>query len=191
MNTNRLYFTSDTHFGHNNIIDYQNRPFKDADEMDETLIENWNRVVPENGIVYHLGDFALSSSERAGKILDQLNGREIYLIKGNHEHSALALHSNPSLSIKRFSWIRDYFELKVSRQIQLMLFHYSMRVWNKSHHGSWHLYGHSHCSLPSLGKSLDVGVDNPVCNYSPFTFDMIETEMNKKQLHEIDHHISR
>ena len=68
-----------------------------------------------------------------------------------------------------------------------------MRVWNKSHHGSWHLYGHSHYSLDkregTIGKSFDIGVDNPVCNYSPLSLQEVANIMNKKPIQEIDHHV--
>jgi len=78
-----IFFTSDTHFGHENIIKYCKRPFKDAAEMDKVLIRNWNRVVGPNDLVYHLGDFAVGGGP-AGPYLDQLNGR-IILIHGNHD----------------------------------------------------------------------------------------------------------
>lgn len=61
----KVFFTSDTHFGHSNIIKYCNRPFKDKDEMNETLISNWNKVVPEDGIVIHCGDFAFAGGDKA------------------------------------------------------------------------------------------------------------------------------
>lgn len=54
----KVYFTSDTHFYHSNIIDFCKRPFKNVEDMNETLIENWNRVVGQDDIVFHLGDFA-------------------------------------------------------------------------------------------------------------------------------------
>lgn len=81
---NLTFFTSDTHFGHANIIRLCNRPFEDVNEMNEKLIENWNKVVPENGTVFHLGDFAFGGSGLWNKVLDQLNG-QIYLIMGNHK----------------------------------------------------------------------------------------------------------
>lgn len=84
------WFTSDTHFGHQNIIKYCNRPFHTYLDMDETLIENWNSVVKKGDYIYHLGDFFMESprSEKEQKyndyILSRLNGR-ITLILGNHD----------------------------------------------------------------------------------------------------------
>ncbi len=78
----RLFFTSDTHFNHTNILQYCNRPFKTVDQMNETIITNWNNVVGPDDVIFHLGDFCLGGAEEWNKILDRLNGR-IYLVLGN------------------------------------------------------------------------------------------------------------
>ena len=80
----KVFFTSDTHFYHGNIIRFCNRPFKDVEMMNETIISNWNNTVGQDGIVFHLGDFCLGGSAEWSKILDRLNGK-IYLIMGNHD----------------------------------------------------------------------------------------------------------
>ena len=80
----KVFFTSDTHFNHTNIIQYCQRPFKSTDEMNEAIIDNWNSVVGEEDTVFHLGDFCLGSSAEWNKILNRLNGK-IYLILGNHD----------------------------------------------------------------------------------------------------------
>lgn len=174
-----IFFTSDHHFGHNNIIKYSNRPFETVEEMDEELIKRWNSKIAPNDIVYHLGDVAMSKNpEAVGEILNRLNGK-IHLIKGNHESSALRFKG-------RFTWIKDYHELKVvdedapngSRKI--ILLHYAMKVWRSSFRGTWHLYGHSHGSLPDDPNSLsfDVGVD---CHdYYPLSYEEVKSIMNKK-----------
>ena len=79
-----IFITADNHFGHKNIIKYANRPFKTVEEMDRVMIENWNKVVGEDDIIYHLGDFALAPSSYIKEILDNLNGYKI-LIMGNHD----------------------------------------------------------------------------------------------------------
>ena len=58
-----VFFTADQHFGHKSIIEYCNRPFSDVEEMNEALIENWNKTVDNNDKIFVLGDFALGSSE--------------------------------------------------------------------------------------------------------------------------------
>lgn len=78
------FFTSDTHFGHARIIELCDRPFKDINHMDETLINNWNETVSPEDTVYHLGDVALGSWDRWDGILSRLNGHKV-LVVGNHD----------------------------------------------------------------------------------------------------------
>ncbi|MEM0999605.1 MAG: phosphoesterase [Bacteroidota bacterium] len=174
-----IWFTADTHFGHRNIIKYTERPYASVAEMDEALIENWNSVVGPVDPVYHIGDFGLCAPGQLSKILDRLNGR-IHLIIGNHEASALALSD-------RFEWVRHYHELTVKDpdahrgKRLIVLLHYAMRVWNASHHGSWHLYGHSHGTLPDdiTSLSFDAGVD---ChNYRPISYAEVKAIMARKE----------
>ena len=72
------------HYNHSNIIKFCGRPFKDAEEMNEIMINNWNKVVPTDGIVFHLGDFGWGDYQDYKKIRERLNG-EIVFIKGNHD----------------------------------------------------------------------------------------------------------
>lgn len=78
------WYTSDSHWFHQKIIEYCNRPFSSVEQMNTTLIKRWNEVVGKSDKVYHLGDFALSGKEQVSEIVSQLNG-QIYLIKGNHD----------------------------------------------------------------------------------------------------------
>lgn len=173
------FFTSDTHFGHKNIIKFSERPFASLEEMDAEMIRRWNEKVGETDEVYHLGDFGLCSPSYLANILSQLNGK-IYLITGNHETAALACKD-------RFEWIKDYYELYIpdndahKGERFIALFHYAMRVWNGSHHGTWHLYGHSHGSLPDDIHSLsfDIGVD---CHhFYPLSYPEVKEIMAKKE----------
>jgi calcineurin-like phosphoesterase family protein len=182
----KLWFTSDHHWGHHNIIRFSGRPFANVAAMNEALIANWNRVVGEDDTVYHLGDIFMLPSDEAKQIRDRLHGR-ICLVRGNHDKTAETMKS-------AFDWIKDYHELKVEdadapggRQ-HIILCHYAFRVWNKSHHGSWHLYGHSHGSLPDdpHSRSFDVGVD---CHGStPMSYTQVKAIMATKQWVPIDHH---
>lgn len=174
-----IYFTSDTHFGHKNIIKYYNRPSTTVDEMDQLLIDRWNEKIKKDDQVYHLGDcFWNMKLQKAREIRKQLNGR-IYLIKGNHEHVAEQLQKGGDLSDMKhfnppFEWIKDYYELMVEGQ-RIILFHYPMRSWNFQTHGSWHLYGHCHGSHPPVGLSFDIGVD--CWNCYPLSFDEVKHQM--------------
>lgn len=147
--------------------------------MDETLIAKWNAIVPVNGYVFHLGDVGLCSTVHLSHILKRLNGR-IILIRGNHEKPAMANSS-------RFELIKDVYTLKLPNQ-SIFMSHYAHRVWNKSHHGVWHLYGHSHGTLEDLPNScsFDIGVD---ChNFSPLTYAQVGEIMQRKTWKPLDHH---
>lgn len=192
------WFISDTHWGHKNIIQYSNRPFASVEEMNEKLIDNWNRNVKTGDTVYHLGDFSFQSYKEFVPTLLRLHGN-IHVVLGNHDQN-ITKNRNELLKIK-LSSIQNYLEVKVPGCPMLILFHYGMRVWNKSHHDSIHLYGHSHGSLPPFGKSVDVGVDctEVVCatgpgglktqdEYRPIHLDEIIAYMSKKTKSVVDHH---
>lgn len=91
QNRKPIYFTSDWHINHVNSIEFDNRPFKDLDHMHQVLINNYNAVVPENGICYHLGDVGMGSIESIKSVLDQLNGTKV-LILGNHDRGVNAMY---------------------------------------------------------------------------------------------------
>lgn len=175
-----VWFSSDHHFGHANVIKHANRPFADVEEMDSEMIRRWNALVNPKDDVYYLGDFSFHKADKTLQILNQLKGN-IFYIKGNHD-------KNFNAAIKeRFEWTKDYAEVDVNGQ-KIILCHYAFRVWNKSHYGSWNLYGHSHGTLlddPNL-LSMDVGVDNHA--YAPISFDEIVSLMARKEWKPVDHH---
>jgi calcineurin-like phosphoesterase family protein len=171
------YFTSDSHFGHENVIRYCNRPFANADEMDEAMIERWNAIVKPNDTVYHLGDFAMGKNA-APNILRRLNGTK-HLIWGNHD-------SNQTRKLDLWASSQYALEIKEADKL-IVLCHYSMRVWNKSHYGSLMLYGHSHGSMEGNDQSLDVGVD--CWNFEPITLEQILERMaTLPPWKNVDHH---
>ncbi len=80
----KVWFTADTHFGHRNIIRFCQRPFVDVEEMNQAMIKNWNNVVGDKDLVFHLGDFSVGGAAEWTSLLDNLHGR-IILILGNHD----------------------------------------------------------------------------------------------------------
>ena len=82
--TSKIFVTSDTHFFHENIIKYCNRPWSSAEEMNEGMIANWNNVVGSDDIVIHLGDFCFGGRQKVESVFNRLNG-EIDLVLGNHD----------------------------------------------------------------------------------------------------------
>lgn len=179
----KVFFTGDTHFGHENIIKYSNRPFATVREMNEAMIDNWNSVVSPRDTVFHLGDlfFAQGSgrervSERHWQrsIIERLNGT-IHLVVGNHdEHLDRKFLGGRMHDIYRVRIISDVLGEQLDKTF--FLCHYAMRTWPGKHKGILHLYGHSHGKLPGMGNSMDVGVD---CQgeYRPFSIDEIYESM--------------
>lgn len=172
------WFTADLHLSHANIIKFSNRPFSSVEEMDETLIQNWNSKIAQFDHVYFLGDFAFCSSEKAQRFLDRLNGVK-HLIVGNHDKTTVLLNG--------WDTIDHFKEVKVEKQ-NITLCHYAMRVWNKSHYGAWQLYGHSHGSLEDDPNSLSIDVGVDCHNFRPLNIEDVSRIMKKKNWKPVDHH---
>ena len=174
------FYTADLHFYHTNIIKYEDRPFKDAIEMNETLIANWNKKVKRGDSIYILGDFAFTSAANVGALLDRLNGNK-YLIKGNHD----SFLRDGGSEIRKFIWIKDYARIK-DNGYDVILFHYPIAVFDKQHHGAIHLYGHIHSNgrtrhplTVNIENAYNVGVD--VWNFEPVTLKEILNHNNLKE----------
>ena len=135
----KLFFIADTHFGHSNIIKFDNRPFENIDEMETILIQNWNNTVTEKDIVYILGDFCWSRSESEWiRILKLLNGQKV-LIKGNHDLKQM------SATLKNmFADIKEYKEIK-ENGIKIIMSHYPIPFYRGSfNENTFMLHGHVH-----------------------------------------------
>ena len=180
----KTFFTSDTHFFHSRIIQYCLRPFADATDMNEQLIANWNNVVTPDDVVYHLGDFAFSDEQGVDRVMRRLNFKHFHFIKGNHDEPFCDwYHSNKddTYLAPKVSLHPSYLETKIEGH-KFTLCHYAMRVWNESHRGALHLYGHSHGTLPDdcNSKSFDVGVD---CHdFAPISLERVLHLMSKKKM---------
>lgn len=172
-----IWFTSDHHFGHKRIIELANRPFTSVEEMDETMIDRWNKVVAPGDLVYHLGDFAFADHT---PYLGRLKGQK-RLILGNHDHS------NRVKAAKGWATVDSLLHITMPDKTPVVLCHYAMRVWSRSHHGAIHLYGHSHGNLAGDSQSCDVGVD--CWAFEPVALDTIKAFLTGgKPRTEPDHH---
>ena len=162
------FFIGDEHYFHSNIIrpDYSDRPFKDIKEMNETQIGNSNNVVGKNDTTIHAGDFTLLKNRKKIQqyLIDRLNGHHIFL-KGSHDYW---LQRNKSIQI----WE------KMIEGHYLVVCHYAMHTWARSHYNSWHLYAHSHKDLGLSGKRHCISVDNT--NFFPLSFDQVKEIMINK-----------
>jgi len=154
-----VYFTADSHFGHDAIRGYCGRPFPTIEEHDEALTGEWNRVVGLKDTVYHLGDFTLGGEATARRYFARLNGRVCIL--GNEFH-----HDRRWLSGGPY-WTK-YYEVVILPPIHTMkidglfivLCHFPLVIWPRKHYMAIHLHSHSHGRYQGEGKILDVGVDN-------------------------------
>jgi calcineurin-like phosphoesterase family protein len=149
--------------------------------MDAMLIERWNEVVAPDDEVYHLGDFTLGGQVPFMSFVSRLNG-QINFVPGGHDYrwtpyanrgeakskSGRSVFVLPALYTLEVSVIDDW-------PTVLVLCHYSLRVWDRSHYGSYHLYGHSHGKLAGIGRSMDVGVDTN--NFYPWSIDQIKNKL--------------
>src|SRR5271157_3394287 len=179
----KLLFTADQHWGSESIIRLCKRPFSSVDQQDEEMIYRWNSVVEKHDTVYHIGDmFGDIDIKRALAIRSQLNGG-INLLLGNHDEkkSGGIAEQIP----QAFGWMKDRYclNLKKPQKLFIVLDHYSGRVWKRSFHGSWQLYGHSHGNLPDdpMLLQFDVGVD--CWDFTPITLQQVIDRMTEKIRH--------
>ncbi len=136
------YFIADTHFGHENALAFDNRPFKTIEEHDRALIDNWNRAVGREDEVFILGDISWYNATKTIEIMKSLNGI-LHLIVGNHDKKILKNRELQSL----FAEITDYKELELSKGVGAVLCHYPIPCFNHHYYGWVHLYGHVHKSF--------------------------------------------
>jgi calcineurin-like phosphoesterase family protein len=187
-----VWFTSDCHFCHANVIKYDNRPFNDVEEMNERLILNWNSVVGEKDVVFYLGDLSFDrSGGNTERIVNELNGK-IHYILGNHDDE------RDIRKLNRFETISDYVNLSINdldnprKKQGIMMMHYPILSWDKAHHGDWHLHGHCHQSLVTQNpeyykrKVLDMGCNG--WDYRPVSYAEIKAVMATKGVEQVDHH---
>lgn len=177
MSFTKKFYVSDTHFLHANILTLSRRPFANIDEHDEHLVRQWNAVVGEDDIAYHLGDFAFQLTEKADKVrwlFHRLNGRK-RLVIGNHDLRHGELHP----TIADLPWDRrpQGFIFTEDEGQKLVLAHYAQRAWQWESKGGFHFYGHAHGRLPGIGRSRDVGVDMPDVLFTPCTFTELTENM--------------
>ena len=169
-----IYLTSDLHFYHEKVIHTCNRPFRDAQEMNEKLILNWNRVISPDDDVFILGDVTMKGPEKVQSVLSRLAGKK-YLVKGNHDD--YVDNEYWKLYQDTFVWVKNYYELRY-QNLLFILFHFPIEEWNQFFKGSIHLHGHQHNQMvynyQQKQKGLrryDVGVD--ANQYTPVLLDDI------------------
>ena len=181
----RIFFTSDTHGNHESIIKFCNRPFQNVEEMNKTLINNWNAKVGEDDLVFHLGDFAWGGSGVWKHFREQLNGH-IILIKGNHDVKQMS-----STTEMLFDNVTQQMYIEIEGQ-KIYLNHYPLLCYAGTYRSKdslvWALNGHTHIGPLSTNgldfermkltfpTQYDVGVD--MNNFEPISFHELQAKMN-------------
>jgi len=171
---NRVFFISDTHFDHKRIIELCNRPFGSLEEMNSTMIDNWNAKVASGDTVYHLGDFAFAKTkERVTALLRKLNGTK-HLIKGNHDHEVVRKAKGwNSVVIRRNVRIGGV-------SAPFVLDHFPIEIWDKRHYGSIHLFGHIHERTCETEQQLRHNVAVDMNDFAPVSVEEIVAMMEAR-----------
>ncbi len=167
------YVISDTHFGHKGSLSWPNghaRDFKDINEMNQTIVDNWNSVVNDDDIVYMLGDFSYKTSSSTIKHLFKSLKGKIILIKGNHDGQTLKVNQQ----VHRFESVHDILDLEYKDKY-FVLCHYPIESWRLKNKGSIHLHGHTHKTTPNITGNIK-NVSCEVVNYTPISLDCIIKE---------------
>lgn len=184
-----LYFTSDLHFFHANILTFceKTRPFSTVEEMHQAIIDNWNATVTDHDEVHVLGDFAFSSKSRLPeikRIFDSLAGKK-HLILGNHDVQT-PNHTLGWESVEHYNELR-YRSLD-GEKYHFVLSHYPMATWHKAHRGSLMLHGHCHGGLrDQVAHRYDVGIDGR-WGLSPVSAETIIAVSKTEEYNPVDHH---
>ena len=186
LNKASLWFSADSHYFHKKLV--QPRGFSSVEEMNETIINRLNEKVGRKDALFFLGDFSMGAPRDIPLLRKRINCQHIYLVYGNHDEEIRRHKELQTLFVK----IYDLHRLRLKRfeygKLDIILSHYSLRVWEKSHYGSLHIFGHSHGSLRGeLGRSMDVGVDTN--NFYPYSLDDIYQKLSNKSFIPVDHHI--
>lgn len=182
------FFISDTHFGHANIIRFCKRPFENVEEMNEALIENWNKVVSDDDTVFHLGDFAFGGSNVWKEIIPRLKGH-INLIIGNHDRKNLRQGY-----MSFFDMVVPQLQIEIE-DTSIYLNHYPFLCYGGSYRGVWQLFGHVHSGPGADGLDIsrlrvllptqyDVGVDNN--NFTPISYREVKNKIEAQKNESLD-----
>lgn len=173
---------TDTHFNHANIIRFCNSPFRNVDEMNETMVANWNAKIGMDDTVFHLGDFCLGGATEWTRLLDRLNGK-IYLILGNHD-----LKNIRQGFLGRFKHVAMQMRVEIGKR-KIYLCHYPFLCFEGGYKDVWQLFGHVHTRRNNTGidagrlqylypTQYDVGVDNN--DFTPVSYEQVRAKIIKQ-----------
>ena len=183
-----IYYIADTHLNDQKIFDKCKRPFNSLEEMNKTIIDNWNNRVNDDDIVYVLGDIIKDDDESAIELFRNLNGHK-HLIVGNHDHILIdkIRESNIFESIK-------FIDVIIDNNQKICICHYPLMDWMEFNRNGLFVYGHIHNKTSNNGPAYtqikayysdkcayNCGVD--VIGFTPRTLEELKTlkEANKDE----------
>jgi len=172
-----IWYSADLHIGHSNICSSTStwpdksacRIFSSVEKMNSTIIDNINSRVKEDDVLFILGDILFGNKIYLPTVRNRILCKNVYLIYGNHDHFI----ERDDKYKRLFTGTYDKLQLLIDNKTTIILDHFSHRVWEGSHKGFIHLYGHSHGSIEDYGRSMDVGVDaifKKTGEYKPISF---------------------
>jgi calcineurin-like phosphoesterase family protein len=193
MKKNKIWFCSDTHYGHKNLCLGETtwtdksgcRNFQSVLEMNDAIVNEINSKVGEDDILYLLGDFSFGGISNIFEFRKKLNVSTIHLVLGNHdEHIQKNKVFEGQTTQELFSSINNLLEITIEKQ-KIVLCHFPLEEWNFMDNGSWHLHGHCHGNLPETEfKRIDVGFD--ANDFKILSFEDVKEKMlnkiNKKHI---------
>lgn len=189
----KVWFVSDSHYGHTNICrgvskwkdengnvsELSTRPFKTLDKMNDAIVNNINDVVGQDDVLIHFGDWSFGGLENIKKFRDRIVCKNIYLMIGNHDHH---IENNREEIRNLFVKVRYLEEFTVNGQM-IVACHYPISSWNKVRKGSWLIHGHIHNKGSSRftgdGKTMDIGMDGHP-EFRPYSFEELKNIMDKR-----------
>jgi len=204
-NCDMIYFTSDTHYGHKNIVSGISkwedksgcRNFKTLEEHNNTIVDSINSVVGQEDTLYHLGDWSFGGVENVFRFRERIICQNVHVILGNHDEN---LYKNRDNCHEVFESVNSYLELNIGDD-HIVLSHWPMKIWNRYHKGSWHLHGHTHGNLKpdewwiqkqskNRRRTMDVGVDTN--GFLPYSYNDLKRILDKLNDYptDLDHHES-
>jgi calcineurin-like phosphoesterase family protein len=191
-----IYFTSDTHYSHKNLVRGTSRwddksrcrDFDTLEQHDNVIVNSINKIVGAEDTLYHLGDWSFGGYENIRRFRHRINCLTVHLILGNHDQN---IENNIEAFFGDFASISYYKEIEINGN-KIVLSHWPMKIWNKSHRGSWQLHGHCHNHLKpdewwtkskpnERRRTMDVGMDTN--NYKPWSYSELEKIMDNLTRH--------
>lgn len=191
----KKFVTSDIHFNHKNIINFcpeTRGQYSGMDEMNQDIVDRFNKDVSEEDHTYIIGDLCFGHPKHALEFLKEMNGTKT-LVFGNHDRRLKKSDEFNNAELRRlaglveFDWYHTFHHTVDQVKYGIVLFHFRIAEWEDCHHGSIHLYGHSHGTGPKLDtRCMDVGMETN--EMRPYLLDDVVRKLRNNKVTYSGHH---